>query len=80
MNPDDRMPTIRRDVRYIYECVERARRLISPKENSEAWGELDLAIARMQGLSGFIRWEHDGPPEDPNQAAHDTVRRLTSDD
>ena len=66
MTGDEKRPTIRRDMHYIYERVERARDLIDRKKNREAWNELDLAIGCMQGLSFFMApWENESPPEDP---------------
>ncbi len=62
---DEKTPSIRRDMRYIYERVERAHHLIDRKKNREAWNELDLAIRCMKGLSFFIApWEDDSPPDD----------------
>ncbi len=77
MTGDEKRPTIRRDMRYIYERVERAHSLIDRKKNREAWNELDLAIRCMQGLSFFMGpWEDDSPPEDPNKAAKAVVDRV----
>ena len=62
---DEKTPSIRRDMRYIYERVERAHHLIDRKKNHEAWNELDLAIRCMNGLSFFVgSWEDESPPED----------------
>ncbi len=78
MTGDEKRPTIRRDMHYIYERVERARDLIDRKKNREAWNELDLAIGCMQGLSFFMApWENESPPEDPNKAVVDRVADLT---
>ena len=56
---------IRREMRDVYEHVKRAHHLIDPKNNPEAWDELDLAIAQMQKMGVFVL-----PPEDPNKAAN----------
>lgn len=65
MTGDEKTPTIRRDMRYIYECVVRAHHLIDRKKNSDAWNELDRAIRCMNGLSFFVGpWEDESPPED----------------
>ncbi len=62
---DEKTPTIRRDMRYIYECVVRAHQFIDRKKNSDAWNELDRAIKCMNGLSFFAGpWEGESPPKD----------------
>ncbi len=62
---DEKTPSIRRDMRYIYERVERAHHLIDRKKNSDAWNELDRAIRCMNGLAFFVGpWEDESPPKD----------------
>jgi hypothetical protein len=55
MTPEEKMPTIRQDVFEISRRVDRARGMARTSKQTEIWNELDLAIARLQGLSMFIR-------------------------
>lgn len=58
MTPEQKMPTIRRDVLDVYRRLERARDGIDRRVSPQAWNEVDLALARLQGLSFFIGpWE-----------------------
>jgi hypothetical protein len=58
MIAEDKMPTIRRDVLALAQYLERARKALDLQHHAEAWGNIDLAIARIQGMSFFIGpWE-----------------------
>jgi hypothetical protein len=48
----------RRDVLAIYQRTKRARDMVSMAKQPELWNELDMAIARIEGMSMFIGpWE-----------------------
>ena len=52
MEAQNMMPTIRRDVLFIYQKVKEARDSLDKR--SEAWDGLDLAVPRLEALMTFI--------------------------
>ncbi len=74
MNLEEKLPTITRDLREVYDRLRRAWEATDPELNPEVWADIDHAITILEGLGFFLKTSE--PPDDPNEAAKALVDQV----